>query len=311
MTVTSELPPTTASPPEITSGSARPLTSLAVAGSLGMVFAWSYWPTLSNIVHTWSTVADYSHGFLVLPVAGFILWSRRDQRPAIAPTFHWGGLSLIFLAGVLRWVAGKYFLDACDGWSLVVWIAGAIWIVGGRPLVRWTAPAVAFLLFAIPLPYSIETAVSSPLQRIAAKGSGWLLQTLGQPALPEGTTIVIGDIHLEISQACAGLRMFMGVVALAYVFAVFSKQPWWHKAAVLVAAIPVAIVANILRITATGLLYQLSANHDVRQRIHDYAGLFTILVAAAMLAIIVWYLQRAIRKVEQIDNRELFQLTAE
>jgi exosortase len=157
----------------------------------------------------------------------------------------------------------------------------------------------------VPLPYRVETALSLPLQKIAARGSTWLLQSLGQPALQEGTTIVIDQFHLEVSRACSGLRMFTGVIALAYVFAVLSKRPWWDKAIVLVSAIPAAIIANMVRITVTGLLYRVFDGDDARKTIHDYAGWFTILVGAILLGMLSAYLRRLVVEAEVVTSREL------
>ncbi len=273
-----------------------------------VIGVWSYWPTLVQMVRTWSTVDDYSHAFLVPPVAALILWSRRNSRPAVTSAENWAGLLLIAVAAVLRIVAGKYFIDAVDGWSLVVWIGGVVTLLGGWAMLRWAAPAVVFLVFMVPLPFRLETALSVPLQRLAAQGSSWLLQSLGEPALPEGTRIVLGDQTLEVERACSGMRMFFGVLALAYVCAVFSRRPWWHKAALLASTVPIAILANILRITVTGWLFQRTSSPNVHQFIHDSAGWVTILVASGLLGIMSWYLRKAFVEVQQVDGRELLQL---
>jgi exosortase len=270
---------------------------------------WSYWPAIKQMIGIWSTVDDYSHAFLVPPLAALILWSRRDSRPKVAPGFHAHGLILIGTAALLKIAAGKYFIDALDGWSMVIWIGGTVCLFGGWPLFWWSLPAVAFLFFMVPLPFRLETALSVPLQRIATLGSSWLLQLLGQPAMPEGTRIVLGDNPLEIERACSGLRMFFGVFALAYIYAVFSYRPRWHKAAILVSTVPIAILANLLRITTTGLLFQLSDNPQMHHLIHDSAGWITILVAAAMLGVFSWYLRHLLQEVELFEGRDLVHAT--
>jgi exosortase len=277
---------------------------------LAGVFLWAYSPTLLYLADAWNRIADYSHGWLVLPVALCFLWFRRSSRPTVQPGIHWGGLSLVVCAAALRWMSARYFVEAVDGWSLVVWIAGAVWLTCGWPTLRWALPAVAFLFFMVPLPFRVETAISVPLQRIAATGSTWLLQLFGLPALREGVRILLGPDELNIAPECSGLRMFIGVLALSYAFAVLSHRPWWDKAALLVASIPVAVIANILRITATGVLYQFSTNPEVRHSLHDNAGLFTILVAAALLASFAWYLKQLVRSVELFDGRDLVQTSS-
>ena len=73
-----------------------------------VVFVWSYWPTWMNLVSQWNQVPDYSHGFLVAPLAGLFLWIRRDQFPGI--TFgasNMLGLLIIAFAGVIRSISSK------------------------------------------------------------------------------------------------------------------------------------------------------------------------------------------------------------
>ncbi|MCC7087141.1 MAG: exosortase/archaeosortase family protein [Pirellulales bacterium] len=298
-----KLPKTSALPSEAAIALSR-IQAAAVA-AMAAILIWAYWPTMINLVTAWWNVDDYSHGFLVIPLAVIFLYWRAASRPSFDGQFHAAGLGMIAAAAALRWIGANVFIEAFDGWSLILYVVGIVWLVGGWPVVRWAMPALGFLFFMVPLPYRMETALSLPLQKIAARGSCWLLQSLGQPALQEGTTLVIRDIHLEISRACSGLRMFTGVIALAYVFAVLSKRPWWDKVVILVGAIPAAIVANIIRITATALLYRVFAGEAIRQSIHDFAGWFTIFVAAILLGILSQYLKRLIVESQVVGNREL------
>ncbi len=68
--------------------------------------------------------------------------------------------------------------------------------------------------------------------------------------------LLLGEHTLFVEEACSGMRIFFGIFALAFAFVLFSRWSWWQKVLVLLAAMPVAIVANVTRIVATGLLYQ-------------------------------------------------------
>src|SRR5690606_31421502 len=98
------------------------------------------------------------------------------------------------------------------------------------------------------------------LQRVATKASTEVLVTLGQPALAEGNTIWLGDNHLGVEEACSGIRILIGIYALAFAFVLFSRWTWWQKGLALVAALPIAIMANVTRIVVTGLLYQYTSS---------------------------------------------------
>ena len=122
----------------------------------------------------------------VLPWAIFILWARRG---AISRDFWAAGMGR-FGAGRGQYpdadVRRRYYLDAADGWSILLWVGGVVWFLGGWRVFRWSLPAVVFLWFMVPLPFRMEHALSRPLQHAATHASCWILQCLGQPALAEG-----------------------------------------------------------------------------------------------------------------------------
>ncbi len=212
-------------------GSGRVAVARIVAGIAVLVATavWAYWPTLAELVETWDSQPDYSHGYLVIPVALCFLWVRRRWFPGFSTGLAWSGLALIGLAFAMRWVAARYWLEQVDGWSILVWIAGVVWLFGGFRLLWWSLPSIAFLWFMIPWPYSVERWASLPLQRIATNLSCWVLQFLGQPALAEGNTILLGEHHLEIEQACSGLRIFVGIIALAFAYVILARRSWWEN----------------------------------------------------------------------------------
>jgi exosortase len=106
------------------------------------------------------------------------------------------------------------------------------------------------------LPFRVELGLSLPLQTVATQMSCFVLQLLGQPAMAEGHTIYLGQYALEVEQACSGLRIFIGVAALAFACVAIVRRIWGEKAVLLASVIPIALVANVTRIVSTGLLYQ-------------------------------------------------------
>jgi len=271
--------------------------------------AWAYYPTIKEMVIAWEKEPDYSHGFLVLPMALLFLWLRRFTFPGFGGR-GWlaGGLLLITSLGV-RLFAGAFYYEAVDGWSMVLWLAGCVALLFGAGVLRWSGPAIAFLVFMVPLPFRIEGMLSMPLQRVATKLSCWGLQLLGQPAIAEGNTILVGDHHLEIAQACSGLRLFVSILALAFVYLMLVKRAWWEKLLLLTSVVPIAIIANSIRIIATGLLYEFASSDAAKHFSHDLAGWAMIPLAALLFWIVLWYLGNLFREKEQLDIGSLIRRT--
>ena len=269
--------------------------------SMLAVLVWSYWPTLGRTVYEWNRQPDYSHGFLVLPISLFFLWFRRRSFPGdeLQPAVL-GGVILV-LACALRIVVGLYYLESLDGWTFPLWVAGTVWLLLGFRCLLWSLPSVIFLWFMFPIPYSAERWFSVPLQAVATKLSTACLLVLGQPALSEGNTIWLGDHQLFVEEACSGLRIFVGIFALAFAYILFSRWAWWQKAMVLVAALPVAILANMARIVATGLLYQFASGEAAKRFSHDLSGVAMIPLAAVILWLFLVYLGRLFPDTETVS----------
>jgi exosortase len=278
----------------------------AALALLGIVFLWAYWSTFVDLVHTWNTVPDYSHGYIVVPLALLFLWLRRDSMPQPSGP-GWGGVLIVLAALAMHLYGAVYYLAPLNGWSMSLWLTGAIWLVLGRSFCLWCLPGTLFLLFMVPLPYSLETAFRQPLQRIATEVSCWMLQSLGIPAVAAGNVISTETAELEVAQACSGLRIFVSIVALAFAYAVVVRRPWWNKVLIMCSVLPIAVLANALRVTLIAVADPYLSSQEAHRLVHDFAGWLVIPVAAALMGAFIWYLGKLLTQVHSASARELLQ----
>jgi len=268
---------------------------------------WCYWPTLVELVRTWDSSPDYSHGYLVIPAAAWFLWLRRDRLPRYHLGPSWWGFTLIGLAACLRLVGARFYLPELDSCSIPIWAAGVCWLFGGWRFMLWASPSLTFLFFMVPLPASIETVLSGQLQALATSMSTWTLQSLGQPAIAEGTTILLGDNILEVERACSGLRMFYGILALAVATIIVTRPRWFVALCLLAAVAPVAILANVIRITTTGFLYEFASSESARRFSHDLAGILMIVLAIGFFLLVLWTTERTLLRFRRTRARAFLQ----
>jgi exosortase len=251
--------------------------------ALGAALLWAFAPTLAELAHRWSAGSQYSHGYLVPVFAVVLLWLRRDRCAAIVPCFSWWGVAFL-TGGVALRFAGEYlYMDWIDAFALLPCLAGLTLLLGGKPALGWAWPAIGFLAFMVPLPYRLEVGMAHPLQRVATLASTYALQTLSLPALSEGNVIVINETRIGVVEACSGLSMLVIFFALSTAFGFLIERSLWQKVLLIVSAVPIALIANITRITVTGVMHETVGHEAADAFFHDLAGWLMMPFALVLL----------------------------
>ena len=243
-----------------------------------------YFPILRNMVHHWSIVEDYQHGFLVVPLALFFAFERRWDLEDASIKGSWLGL-IPMLVGLTSLTIGRLGTELMTMRSgFVFTLIGLILLLLGREIFKNLAFPLFFLFLMVPLPESLVYVISFPLQLIAAKFAVWSLQELGIPALVEGNIIHLAHTELFVHEACSGLRSLMALVTLGVVFAYFFKRgALWTKLFLVVSTIPIAILVNAFRVALTGFLAHHFGKEAAGGVIHDFQGIFTFGLAFFLL----------------------------
>ena len=245
-----------------------------------LTLGFCYAPNLNHLYAVWSDDPNYSHGYLVVPIALFILWRRlnempwdRSQNAIKTPWLGWVFLTIIVLIRGVAYERGSQWVETA---TLLPAIACLTWTFGGGSLVRRTWPAILFLVFMLPLPKSVNELISLPLQRIAATGSDFLLQFSGFWVIQQGNVLHLntrfGMRPLDVALACNGLRMLMTLATTVTATVLLIPLPTWKRIVLLAGAVPIALVSNIVRIVATGWCYYYIEGHRATEWAHDISG---------------------------------------
>ena len=261
----------------------------ALAGLLG----WAYLPTLEFMAGKWAGDPQYSHGFLVPLFSAYLLCKAWRDGPLNARPLPWVGGGLLAVAFVMRAAAGSLLFHQLDAASLLLCLGAAVLAAGGVPLLKRTGPAVAFLVFMVPLPYELERNVGQPLKVAATISSTFLLQTLGQPAVRDGNLILIDEVRLGVVDACSGLKMMVTFAAFSAGAVLLMRRSRFEKLMVLLGIVPIAIAANVLRIVSTGLCY-VAFSEKTAQTMDDVNGWLMMPTGLALLALELWCLKRLV-----------------
>jgi len=159
-----------------------------------------------------------------------------------------------------------------QGASVAVTLAGLVaWTFGLRCL-RAAAFPIAFLLLMTPLPRAVIAAVTLQVQLFAAAFAVGVLWLLDVPVYQSGVTIELPSMTLQVAEACNGLRFLMALLVLTAAFAQITQRTVADKAALVVAAIPIAIVANAMRVAAIVVGVQYVGPEAASGTIHNWIG---------------------------------------
>ena len=260
--------------------------------------AWAYWPTLSALVQRSAQDPRYSHGYLVPAFAIYLVWSRRRSLMELPSRPTMWGLPLAAIGAGLHLLAGAINFDWLAGVAFVPLLAGIVALIWGWRALRIVGPALAFLVFMVPLPYRMEYALGWQLQRFATISSTYMLQVLGFPALGEGNVIILDNGELGVAEACSGLSMLVLFVALATGVAMLVRRPLIDRLLIVASAVPIALIANISRITLTGVLHETVGGKVADAVYHDLAGWLMMPLALALLGLELWFLSHLFLELE-------------
>ena len=251
-----------------------------------------YWSVLIGLVDAWSHDDNYSHGFFIVPLALYFAWERRQAiaaapvRPSLLGAIVVAVSLFLLVAGLL---GAELFLSRV---SIIGTIAGTILFLFGWPMLRIVFFPLAFLLLMIPLPAIVFNKIAFPLQLLASNVGEYTISSLDIPILREGNVLILANATLEVAEACSGIRSLVSLFTLGLVFGYFVDQRVWVRAIIALSAIPVAILANGLRVASAGVAAHNFGTAGVEGLFHEFSGWVVFVIAFLMMFALQRVLQR-------------------
>jgi exosortase len=280
--------------PPATSESARRDLLVALA-LVALSLAALYWRVLEKLIYDWAHDENYSHGFLIVPLAAYFLWERRNRlahatrRPNALGLIVIAGSLAVLVAGVL---GAELFLTRI---SLLGVLVGTIVFLFGWTHLRIAAFPLAFLLLMIPLPAIVFNRIAFPLQLLASRVGESALRICTIPVLREGNVIVLANTSLEVAEACSGIRSLISLLTLGIVYGYFADKRPLVRLLLAVSTIPIAIAANGLRVAGTGVAAHFYGPAAAQGFFHTFSGWMVFLVAFGMMLLVLRGIQRVVR----------------
>lgn len=277
---------------------------MAIASVLGLAFVALFFRWfLTQHELSLDKPSDWGHSYLVPLISGYLIWQKRAElaRASISP--FWPGLAP-FLLGIVAYffcVVGvrNHMLQ---GFSIILALFGLVLLQLGPAAMRTLFLPIAFLGFAVTISEMIMIELTFRLQLVASTGAWIVLSALGFVSGfscdQNGNVLQIitssGTVTpLNVAEACSGMRMVIAFIALAGAAALLGCRFWWQRAALMLLAVPVAIVVNVGRVAILGLLTLADPNLAAGQA-HTLIGTLLLVPGLLLFMLVVWILNRVV-----------------
>ena len=265
---------------------ALPWRAIGAAAAIAALLFVVYRGVFPTLWRTWRENENYSHGYLVPPVVAFLFWvERRRFARAIGAGSAWG-IALIAAALLGHVVSIRAGVFMTQGYSLVLLLFGLSLFFFGGAATRAIWFPLSYLVFALPMPPLIVSVLSFQLKVFAARAGSAIAALAGIPLVRSGMTIHMASGSLRIADPCSGLRSLIALVALGALFAYFTRASLWKRLVLFLSAVPLAVIANIVRIALLCAVANVSGIDTALGFFHKFSGLLLFLIALGGLALV-------------------------
>lgn len=231
----------------------------------------------------WYSSDDYSHGFFIVPLVIYSLWLKRHELQKLLIESSSFGIVLVIFSLFFYVFAIYAEIKTVASLSMIMSIAGVVLFLYGLTIFRRIIFILFFLLFMIPIPAQIYSAMTIPLQLLVSQVSVWLAMFLGLPIFREGNVIHLPEYTLEVVQACSGLRSLMSLLTLSVIISYFTLRSTWLRMILLLFGVPAAIIVNIFRVLIMLLAFYYFDFDLTQGSIHTIFGVVVFALAIVLV----------------------------
>ena len=252
----------------------------------------AYFGGLSDLVTRWNKQEEYGHGYFIPLITLWFLWSRKSALIASIGESSWVGSALIAVASIGLILGELSAIFVLIQFAFLLTLIGLVLSYGGKSLLKLSVLPIAFLIFAIPLPYFVGAQLSWRLQIVSSELGVHILRLLGNSVFLEGNVIDLGVYKLQVVEACSGLRYLYPLLSISFLMAYMYKAALWKRILVFLSAIPITIVMNSIRIAVVGILVNRWGNSMADGFLHYFEGWIIFMICLLILVAEILLLEK-------------------
>lgn len=262
-----------------------------------------YWDTFSDLIVSWNKYEEYSHGYFLPIIAGYLIWQKRDQlenSSLFSPS--WWGTTFSVAALVLLLIGIASHTAYAEKISFLLLLVGFFIARYGFRVMRILFVPATLIFLSFPLPFFINAQLTSGMQLISSELGVAIIRLFSVPVFLEGNIIDLGVYKLQVVEACSGLRYMYPLLSLSLILAYFFKVTLWKRVLIFLSAIPITIVMNSVRIGIIGVLVEYKGIGMAEGFLHDFEGWIIFLVCFIFLYLEMWLITFKERRLSKFSN---------
>lgn len=250
---------------------------------LALCFVGLYYDVIAKMIGDWMNNDNYSHGFLIPLISGYLIWQKKEKLSEISSQPSNAGL-LILAGGLLLFIAATMGAELFTmRFSILIVLVGLVVFFSGQEFGKAVSLPIGYLIFMIPLPAIIWNKIAFPLKLFATKISAGIIQGFGISLYREGNILHLANTSLEVVDACSGLRSLTCLLALSAAFALITHHSKAKKWILFISAVPIAIGVNIIRLIVTAFLAETYGPQVADGFLHNTSGILVFFGAIILL----------------------------
>ena len=249
-------------------------------------FVLAFFPVWKGLISAWLNSDEYSHGFFIIPICGYVVWQKRKVLVGVPFNTSWKGLILVIFSLFLYLFAYYGEILTLASFSLVLMFSSVVIFLYGLRMFKESLFPLAFLLFMIPFPSQIYSQLTIPLQLFVTKVSVWFTANLGIPIYREGNVIHLPDRTMQVVQACSGLRSMISILPLGAILSYLTLKSNPLRYILFLSGVPTAIVVNIVRVVLLVGAFHYFGFDLTTGTTHTIFGIFIFMLALIFIFMI-------------------------
>lgn len=258
-------------------------TDRLVIGAVALLLLVAFFPGLRDLVVVWDTQEEYSFGYMIPVVTLYLLWQRREQVAATDFTGSWWGTAIVAAGLLLLGVGQIGTLGTVVQYAFLISLFGLVLAYTGRRGFVAVAAPLTILAFMVPLPNYLLREVSQILQLWSSQLGVMVIRAFGITVFLEGNVIDLGNLRLQVVEACSGLRYLFPLMAIGFIAAILFRAPFWKRAVLFLSTIPITVVMNSARIGIVGVLSEHFGKSMAQGFLHDFEGWVVFMICTALV----------------------------